>query len=358
MNDAIAGRRLRSQLIARQGLRRPEDVVAWQGAVQAQEYEPAKWALGLRMRDGVVAGDVEHACQSGRILRTHVMRPTWHFVAAPDIRWLLALTGPRVHRILTSYNRRLGLDARTLVKGTAAIEQALGGGRFLTRAELGEHLHRAGVALERLQLTNLVMHAELEAIVCSGPRRVKQQTYALLGERVPKATAPTRDEALAILSRRYFRSHGPATIRDFVWWSGLTVADARRGLEMNRAKREEIDGLTYWTVGPARRGATRDRLVYLLPIYDEYLIAYRDRRAVPHLSSGRHGDGGEAVTFQHALIIAGQVAGTWRTTPRVGAAELDVVPRRRLTGAERRALEDAILRYRAFIGSPVHPERS
>ena len=352
MDSAIAARRLGNQLITRAGLRRAADVVAWFGAVQAQEYEPAKWALGLRMRDGTVADDVERALVAGRILRTHVMRPTWHFVVAADLRWLLALTGPRVHRILASYNRRLGLDARTLAKGTALIEEELGGGRALTRPELGEHLHRAGLVLDRLQLTNLVMHAELEAVVCSGPRRGKQQTYALLAERVPKTPAMTRDEALATLSRRYFASHGPATIRDFVWWSGLTVGDARRGLEMNRARSEETDGLTYWTIGADRRRAGREGLVQLLPIYDEYLVAYRDREAVPHSQSGARTGKNKAVTFQHALMIGGQVAGTWRTTREVGAAALDVVPRRRLSSAERLALEEAVLRYRAFIGWP------
>lgn len=350
MNDEIARRRLGRQRLTGDRLPRPERVVAWLGAVQAQEYDPAKWAIGLRMREGAAAGDVEHALDAGRILRTHVMRPTWHFVAAADLRWLQALTGPRVRRVMASYDRRLGLDARTITRGLGLIERTLAGQTSLTRSELGAALQRRGLTLDRLALTNLVMHAELEAVVCSGPRRGAHHTYALLSERVPATPDLSRDEALAALTQRFFTSHGPATLRDFAWWSGLTVGDARRGVEMNRAKRETADGLTYWTIGQDRRGDGTHGPVHLLPIYDEYLIAYRDRVAVPHQPSGVRGDALEAVTFQHALVIDGQVAGTWRTTRDAGPEGLAVIPFRRLARAERTALEEAVQRYRAFTG--------
>jgi hypothetical protein len=355
MNDGIAARRLRNQLLTSRGLPRAEKVVTWLGAVQAQEYEPAKWALGLRMQDGAAAADVERALDAGRILRTHAMRPTWHFVAAADLRWLQALTGPRVRRIVSSYDRRLGLDARTIVRGIGQIERALSGGQPMTRPELGEALTRRRLALDRRQLSNLVMHAELEAVICSGPRRGRLHTYMLVDERVPAVPALTRDDALATLARRYFTSHGPATIRDFVWWSGLTVADARRGLEINRGRREDSDGLAYWSIGRERRAATRtaaDPVVRLLPIYDEYLIAYRDRLAVPHAPGTPAGRAvaGSAVTFQHALVIGGGVAGTWRTTWDAGAGPPAVFPLRRLARPERLALDESVRRYRAFVG--------
>lgn len=350
MNEEIARRRLGRQLLASDGLLRPERVVAWLGAVQAQEYAPAKWALGLRMREGTTVAEVERALDAGRILRTHVMRPTWHFVAAADLRWLLALTGPRVRRILAPYDRRLGLETRMITRGLALIERVLAGQRFLTRPELGEALRRNRLALDRLQLANLVMHAELEAVVCSGPRRDKLHTYGLVAERVPPRPALSRDEALDALARRFFTSHGPATLRDFAWWSGLTMGDARRGVDMTRAKSDVVDGLTYWTIGPDRRRGGTHGAVHLLPIYDEYLIAYRDRTAVPHQPSGSGSSPRDGVTFQHALVIDGQVAGTWRTTRDAGPDGLAVIPSRRLSRAERLAVDEAVQRYRGFAG--------
>jgi hypothetical protein len=349
---AIVEARLRNQYITREGHRRPEDVVAWFGAVQAQEYEPAKWGLGLRMRVGTVNQDIEAAFEQGRILRTHVMRPTWHFVAAPDIRWLMELTGPRVQRAMSHYCRRLELDARSLARGLRIIERALRDRQYLTRPELAERLRRANLAAAGNRLAMIVMHAELEAVICSGPRRGKEFTYALIAERAPTARTMTRDEALGELSRRYFRSHGPATIRDFVWWSGLTTADAKRGLDVNRATRQESAGRTYWSLEPASSASPRDRVAHLLPIYDEYLIAYRDRDVVPHgpsvIPAAR-----TPITFQHALVVAGQVAGTWRTARGARALSLEAALLRRLTPRERRALVEAVADYERFQGVPV-----
>ena len=349
---AIAEARLVNQYIVREGPRRPEEVVAWFGAVQAQEYEPAKWGLGLRMREGTRNADIEKAVEQGAILRTHIMRPTWHFVAAPDIRWMMELTGPRVQRLMSHYARRLELDEHVLARGLRVLERALRDHQYLTRPELAERLERARIAVTGTRLAMILMHAELATLVCSGPRRGKQFTYALVAERAPNARQMTRDEALGELSRRYFRSHGPATIRDFVWWSGLTTADAKRGLEINRAGKQEAGNRIYWSVEPSASGERLAKLVHLLPIYDEYLIAYRDREAVPHgppvIPTVR-----TSITFQHALVIAGQVAGTWRTarTPRALAVKAALL--RALKPRERRALTETVDRYQRFQGIPV-----
>jgi hypothetical protein len=348
----IAERRVRNQHIATRGLRGPQDVVTWFGAMQAQEYEPAKWALGLRMADGTNA-KVQRACDEGRILRTHVMRPTWHFVAAPDIRWLLGLTAPRVQRILSYYNRALELDGRTLTRGTVVIERALAAGHHLTRVELAESLSQARLPMSGNRLARVVMHAELEGVICSGRRRERQSTYALVAERAPDAERLSHDEALATLGQRFFRSHGPATIRDFAWWSGLTMADGKRATEMIRAQRETIAGLTYWTVEPSPRRTAREERVHLLPIYDEYLVAYRDRQAVPHRPTAGASSSTQSVTFQHALVIDGHVAGTWRITRSPAGAAIRTVPLRRLDSPERRALSAAVQRYERFIELPV-----
>jgi hypothetical protein len=349
----VRAQRLHNQYITRPGRRRPADLVAWLGAVQAQEYPAAKWALALRMANGVTDAQIERAFDEGRILRTHVMRPTWHFVTPSDIRWMLELTAPRVHRAMSSYNRALGLDGATLARGARLFERALGEGRSLTRAELGAHLARAGLPAQGPRLAHLAMHAELEGVICSGPRRGRQFTYALLAERAPGAARLSRDEALAELARRFLRSHGPATIRDFVWWSGLVTADARRGIEANRARSQPIDGLTYWTLRGAPDAGEPPDSVHLLPIYDEYIVAYRDRGAVSHGQTTIRLQGGGQVTFQHALVIGGRVTGTWRTRQQKPAIVVDVSPLRRLTGPERGALAVEAERYGRFLDAPV-----
>lgn len=343
----IANQRLLNQRVTRPGPRGPEKLVAWMGAVQAQEYGPAKWGLALRSPQGTTEAAIERAIHKGRILRTHVLRPTWHFVAAADIRWMLELTGPHVHRTMSSYDRQLGLDAQVMTRATDVIERALGDYGYLTRRDLGTHLERAGLPGRSRELAHLAMYAELEGVICSGPRRGKQFTYALLADQAPAALRLSRDEALAELARRYFRSRGPATLRDFVWWSGLRTADARRGLDMIRARSHAVDGLKYWSVGPAvARTSGRKASVHLLPVYDEYLVAYRDHQAVPRPAY-------VLGSFQHALVIAGQVAGTWRTVPGPKELAVDVTTLRRLTAAERRALAEAAAGYGRFLGVGV-----
>src|SRR5438270_2674002 len=232
INLDIAQRRLHNQHITRRTLETPEALVEWLGAVQAQDYAAAKWALGLRL-PGVTDDDIEQAFTGGTILRTHVMRPTWHFVSSADIRWLLALTAPRVHAANAYWYRRVGVDETTVGHSMDVLANALQGGKQLTRDELASALKLAGIVTEGEQrVTYIVMRAELDGLICSGARRGKQFTYALLAERAPHPRMLARDEALAELTMRYFMSHGPAAIRDFVWWSGLTAADAKAGLAM------------------------------------------------------------------------------------------------------------------------------
>ena len=233
--------RLRNQQLIASTRRKPAQVVSWLCAMQAQDYPAAKWAIGLARARHARTRDVEQAFNDGLILRTHVLRPTWHFVAPEDIRWLLALSAPRIHATNAYYYRQAGLDAKTFAKSCAMIHRALEGGKTLTRAELAMHLKRAKVPADGLKLAYLMMHAELEGVICSGPRRGKQFTYALLDERAPATKPKTRDEALAELAKRYFASHGPATVRDFAWWSGLTTKDAQTGDRFGAAEPRVVD---------------------------------------------------------------------------------------------------------------------
>jgi hypothetical protein len=225
----IPRERLSHQRIDGRALEQPVDVVRWLVASQAQDFAGAKWSVGLRTEAANDAA-VERAFNEGAILRTHMMRPTWHFVTQEDIRWMLALTAPRVHAVNASRYRQLGLDAATLTKAVTTMTRALEGGHELTRDELRAALARARIGTDGQRMAYILMHAELEAAICSGARRGKQFTYALLDERAPRARVLSREDALAELGARYFASRGPATVQDFAKWSGLTL-EARRGLE-------------------------------------------------------------------------------------------------------------------------------
>ena len=232
--------RLRNQHLARPQLTAAE-VVSSMAATQAQEYAFALWALGLRV-PGATASTIERELETGAIVRTHPMRGTHHFVARDDIRWMLALLAPRGLQRIAPYLRTLGLDAAALSAATRALRGALEGGKHLIRSEVADVLRRAGISPDGQRLGFLIGHAELTGLVCSGAKRGKQITFALLDERVPAQPALDRDAALAELARRYFTTRGPATLRDFVWWSGLTVADARAGTE--RARRSSAGSST------------------------------------------------------------------------------------------------------------------
>jgi hypothetical protein len=191
---SILEQRLHNQGITDRRFRRAADLVDWFGAVQAQEYPFAKWGLALRMAEGVTDRAIERACDDGRLLRTHVMRPTWHFVTPAAIRWMLELTAPAVHRRMATYMRNVGVERPLCLRATALFERALGDGRYLTRQELGAYLRRHRIVAAGVRLALLTMFAELEGVICSGPRRGKSATYALLASarRTPNASRPMR----------------------------------------------------------------------------------------------------------------------------------------------------------------------
>lgn len=295
------------------------------GAVQAQDYHAAKWALGLRMRSATHAA-VEAAFNEGKIIRTHLLRPTWHFVAPEDLRWLLALTAPNVNRKCAGTYRRFEIDDTVFKRSVKVFIKALQGGKTLTRAELRAALNKAGVAADdTVRMGHILLRAELNGLICSGPRAGKQFTYALLEERVPPGKALTRDEALAELTRRYFTSHGPATLQDFIWWSGLSTTDARHGMELYKPQMTRI----------------KNRIVHqchLLPAFDEYFVAYKARPAGPGLTNWN--------LLGPTIIINGQVAGTWKQIN-----DLNLL--RSLNKSEQRALTKAKQRYVNFLNDVI-----
>jgi hypothetical protein len=308
-------------------------------AVQAQDFAGAKWAIGLRLGN-VSEAEVERAFNAGEILRTHVLRPTWHFVAPEDIRHLLLLTGPRILRQNASICRRLSLDATTLGRSARAIARALEGGRHLTREALRAVVQAAGIPAAGLQrMAYIMMHAELTGVVCSGPRVGRQFTYARLDERVPPGRLVAREAALADVAARYYRTRAPATAHDFAKWCGLTVTEASRAWAALPAP-------------PAVRPARDAPRVHLLSIYDEYVSSYRDRSAIVSPDHGRRlVNQGAALVW--AIVLDGQIVGTWRRVVARGRVTIEPTLFVRFSRAERDALGAAARRYGAFLGLPV-----
>lgn len=349
--DEILRLRLANQHLSSPRLGDPAQLVAHLGAVQAQDYSAARWALAQRLQHAT-NGQLEEAIADGRILRTHVLRPTWHFVAPADIRWMLELTGPRIKAGMVTYTRGLGLDDAILARSSKAIAQALQGGKSLTRAELGGSLREAGFAFDDgPTLAQVVGRAELDGLVCSGRPRGTQQTYALIDERVPPTPRLTRDEALAELTWRYFSSHGPAVVNDCGWWSGLSLKDVRRGLELNssRLNRETVDGHTYWF--RPDRTPPMPETAYLLPNYDEYTVAYRHRDIYYDAALNRTGNPRLDVPFGNSIVMSGRVVGRWTRATTARQIKVEHHWTIKPSDAQRVALDTAVERYAAFLRS-------
>ena len=350
----ICSQRLANQHLSRQTVDKPSEIVRLLGAVQAQDYSTAKWAVAQRTRSATEAA-VEKELDEGTILRTHVLRPTWHFVAPADIRWMLALTGPRVEAVLASYDRKLGIDEAVLRKSNAILTKTLQGGNHLTRAELSLAMQSAGIRTDGTQrLARLVMHAELNGLICSGPRRRKQFTYGLLEERAPRAIVLSRDEALFELAKRYFSTRGPATVDDFAWWSGLTKTDAKRGAQAagSELEHEIIGGRGYWfpTPGKVRK---KSPLAHLLPNYDEYFIGLKDRTAMQSALKASGWDGSLSFVGGHILTIDGQIVGGWGRTVKGEATIVELKLLTTISKEKHRAIVRELKRFEAFLAQPV-----
>lgn len=385
--DSVVRLRLQSQMLRGPAAESPEVALRRLLAVQAQEFPYARWSLAQRVAphtagaldgstDGgpaATAADIEEAVADGRILRTHILRPTWHFVHRDDLRWLLALSAPRLHQGNAGMYRRTGIDAAAAAWSSEVLAGAVAGGNHQTREQLAATLQNAGYAGKGLELAYLIMHAEISGVLVSGsPVRSRggalKQTYALFDERVPAGpeVAPTREEALAELAVRYFTSRGPATVKDCADWSGLTMADVRQGVHLAREETPEalgtaaIDGVVfYYSAGhdgsDHETGSTfGGPRIDLIQCYDEYVMGY---------SATRHYLGGSAPAFPvdgsllHVVLLDGRMVGSWRHTLVPGRCELDIRMFDPADPAPGSALDvaigDAVDRYAAFLGIPA-----
>ncbi|GGE88254.1 winged helix DNA-binding domain-containing protein [Mycetocola zhadangensis] len=346
---------IRSRLV-RQGLDgeafgEVADAVAWLGAVQAQEFAEAKWSLAERVR-GATDESVEAAFTRGDILRTHALRPTWHFLSRSDARWILRLTRPRVHALNAYWYRKADLDGALFARADHIVTRALADEEFLTRSELADRLREAGIEATGPRLAYILMHAELEELVCSGPRRGRQHTYALFDERVPTSEYEDRsvESGLQELIYRYLRSHGPATLRDVTTWASLPVRESRIALAELGTRIESVtdDNGTVWhwtghvaSAVPKSEPMTR---AFLLPMYDEMTVAYQDLRVVLDTALPR-------VDFlERAVVIDGTTVGTWKRTLAARSVVVEVTLVRELSLGERSALDVVIERFGRFLG--------
>jgi hypothetical protein len=349
----MISQRLINQQIAEPVFKQPQQVVSWLVAMQAQEYAMAKWAIGLRTNDLTDAG-VELAFNEGQILRTHLMRPTWHFVAPEDIRWLLALTAPRIKAAMAYYDRKLELDDKLFKRSNNILAKALQGGKHLTRTALQAHLQKAKIVADGQRLGHLMMRAEQDGIVCSGPRQGKQFTYALLEERVPPIKAMSRADALVAFVNRYFAGRGPATLHDFAYWSGLTMQDARAGAEglLPHFIKEKMNGQQYIFPPTASKPLNKLQSSFLMPDYDEYGMSYKDRDLI---LAGRKVDTThprENLVFNRVLIADGLIVGTWKRTIENNKAFVETFPFAPLSKIKQQAIKKAVKRFIEFVGKP------
>jgi hypothetical protein len=348
--------RLANQQIADATSTSPTEVVTRLLAVQAQDYRGALWSIGLRLTGATIA-QIEQAIAERSIVRTWPMRGTLHFVAAADVRWMLELLTPRVMKGSAGRMRQLEIDDTVLSRSRKAFVKALRDGPPLTRDAMYDVLGRAKIEPANQRGIHILSRLSQEGLLCFGPHRGRQPTFALLDEWIPGSRTLDRDEALAELTSRYFRGHGPATIRDFAWWSGLTLGDARAGVAMMAAELTEhkIGGIAYlaWRNTPDVNTATRRsaRALYLLPGFDEYMLGYSDRSIAldpanaPKIVPGNNG------MFMPTIVARGRVIGTWRSVVSRRALAVMPLPFAPLSSRDVRAFATVAGRYAEFLGT-------
>lgn len=353
---AIAQARLASQQISQSAAKIPAELVAWFGAVQAQDYAAANWAVGLRLPQSTTS-TVERAIAEKSIIRTWTLRGTLHLMAASDVRWMLTLLRPRLYAAVGSRLRQLDLTAADLAKSRSALTSALEGGKQLTRRELSDSLERAGVQTHDTRLNHLLVCASLDGLICCGVRRGSELTYTLLDEWAPVSPQLEQDDALAELTGRYFQSHGSATLQDFMWWSGLTLAEASSGTDLIRPQlsQESIDEKKYWLSHNTPAVQATSMAVYLLPSFDEYLLGYKDRRAaLGSLDFQQIVNPGNGL-FKPVVVVDGRVAGTWKRTIRKDTVLIETSLFYPLTTPQQEALTNVVQQFGAYYHLTCQP---
>ncbi len=348
----IADYRLSNQLIPATVSRTPSQVVASLGALQAQAYQDSLWAVGLRCKDATQS-DVEGAVADRSIVRTWAMRGTWHFVSPGETRWFLSLYPEDVN--VPSYMRRVGLTEPSLRKGLALIPTFFKKNGQLTYAEMGDALKATGIPSfkDTMAQRHVIRRAGRMGIICFSGHIGRQPAFSLLESHVPKSKPMSRADVLARFAEVYFKSHGPATDRDFAWWAGVKLSDARAGVNAasSHLSSDEFAGQTYWMPKNAKRAA--HKAAYLLPSFDEYIIAYQNRDAVLEPRHAKKIINGSTLLFHPTVVFDGKVIGAWKRANAKGAVQVSIDPFNRLSGVEKEAIDVAAEHYGRFLGMKV-----
>ncbi|MCE1199649.1 MAG: winged helix DNA-binding domain-containing protein [Marinilabiliales bacterium] len=349
-SQEILSIRLKSHLLTGSNPTGAAATVRHMAAMQAQDFRMAKWAIGIRSPQ-TSEQEIQQAIDSGDIIRIHLLRPTWHFAAPEDVRWMLDLSGARIRSAMASNDKKLGLAPEDFRRSNQMLEKLLRDGQSLTRDELIPHWEAAGIGTMVNRPAHLLMHAETEQIICSGPFRKTAVTYALLDERIPASPILSREEALGTLALRYFTGHGPATLPDFCWWSGLSLNDCRKAISLveNRLLSEHSPWGTLWFAESSVLIADDSFKNHLLPAYDEFIIGYRQRETVIGLSQQKKAISSNGV-FRPVLLRNGQAVGLWRTAVVKGKTTVERSPFENVQSREESLFEEATERYLRFAG--------
>lgn len=352
--EEIVRLRVTNQLLSRSSFQTPAEVVSWLGAVQAQDFMGGKWAIGRRLQRCSEA-DIHSAINSKQIVRTWPMRGTLHFVSPADIRWMLRLLAVRMIPRMAPRFKQLELDDQTLKKGSQLLCSMLQGGNSKTREEIYTEFESHGIHTENQRGLHIIGKAAHEGLVCFGASVGKQQTFVLLDEWLPKSKEYSREESLGMIADRYFTSHGPATLADFVWWTGLSVGDARESVEIAKTSLSEvrIGNVSYWVGRDTPTASHATEGIVLLPPFDEYLVGYKDRGFVLEKSHDAKSESAIQYLLSPTVVSAGSVVGLWRREMKTETVVITVSPFRPLTNKEKQSLREDATGYADFFGKKL-----
>jgi hypothetical protein len=350
-DEELLRHRLHVQQLSAPHFEKARDVVQWLGAVQAQDYLGSLWAIGQRTRHADEAA-IEKAVADREIVRTWPMRGTLHFVDPKIVRWMLKLLTPRVTSRAASIYRQAELDTKVFLKSAKVLEKALAGSPPLARDEVYAILERAKIRTTDTRGLHILGYLAMQGLICFGPRRGKQPTFTLLDEWLPSPKQPDAEKALAKLALTYFRARGPATLDDFQWWSGLTKTEALASLSAIKTRliQETIQGKTYWMADAPASPKLNASATYLLPPYDEYTVAYKDRSAMLDRAFAVRARNG---IFSPVVVINGKIAGLWKRTFVKNEVVLEADLFKPLTRSQSDAIHGVARRYGTFVGKSL-----
>ena len=326
----------------------PLEVARWMLAVQAQDLPAAKWALGIRA-PGTKLADVDAALTAGTIVRSWPMRGTLHLTPAEDLKWMLALATPRVLAGAKARQQALKLDDKTFGKARDVAHKVLAGRKQLTRGALLEAFNAAKLNAEPHRGYHILWYLAQTGSICLGPAEGKDQSYVLCDEWIAAPRELLREESLGELARRYFLSHGPATVKDLARWAKLTMPDARVALELAKPALAHHDGYYF----DERTVVPETSTVLALPAFDELILGYEDRTcSLPAEFADRVVPGGNGV-FLSTIAVNGEIVGTWARTQKAKEVVVEARPFKKLTAVAAKGFERAVATYSAFLGKPV-----